>query len=359
MRRALKAHRDRRKQPLLDTKVLTSWNALMIRAFAVAGQALGEPRCIDAAARAARFLLDHHRQADGSFADGSFVRTSRPDADVAAAPIPAFLDDYAFLAQALLALHAATGDAEWRRHAQAVADVMKAKFLDAEFGGFYSTPADATDLIVRQKSATDSPLPSGNAVAALALLDLGDAEEARRVVAVFARQLDDHAEGMSSLVQAAFRIVERDGPFTVSPRGEEAEDVERPASPEQLAHAAVDVSARWESPTEVRVTLKVREGYHVNANRAAEGMIPTTLALAGPRGAAIGAAIEYPAGEERRFGFASEGIRVYEGEVTIVARLDAPVAAGTAVSVVLTYQPCTDDACLSAVSKTVAVGHPE
>jgi uncharacterized protein len=348
MRRVLKAHRDRRKQPLLDTKVLTSWNALMIRAFAVTGQALNEPRYLAAAEAGARFLLSNHWKGE------TLIRTSRPDVGDAL-PIAGFLDDYAFTVQALLAVSQATHAGSFELWARKLCEQMKAKFLDAELGGFYSTPADASDLIVRQKSATDSPLPSGNAVAALALLELGEADAARKVVAEFARQLDDYAEGMSSLVQAAFRLVERAGPFTVSPRAEEAAGVEQPLSPERLAHAAVELSAAWESPTDLRVTLRVLDGFHVNANRAAEGMIPTTLALAGPRGAAIAAAIDYPPGEERKFAFATEAVRVYAGEVTIAARLDAPPTPGTPVKAVLTYQPCTDEACLSAVSKTVEV----
>src|SRR5439155_20673150 len=115
MRQALYATRRKRKQPLLDTKILTSWNALMIRAFAVAGQALGEERYVAAAQAAARFLLGHHLK------DGALIRTSRADAR---SEIPGFLDDYAFTIAALLAVADATGDASFRRHAHQLAETM-------------------------------------------------------------------------------------------------------------------------------------------------------------------------------------------------------------------------------------------
>jgi uncharacterized protein YyaL (SSP411 family) len=354
MRQALYAARAKRKQPLLDTKILTSWNALMIRAFAVAGRAMNEPRYTQAAARAAQFLLDRHHMADGSL-----IRTSRPDVQSEISDlksqIPAFLDDYAFLAHACLALHAATGDDEWRHRARRLIETAKDKFLDREVGGFYFTPADATDLIVRQKTAQDSPLPSGNAVAAMSLLELGDVEEARRTLAVFAQSLEDSAEGMSSMVQAGLEYLSEHEPFTVSSADEAAAD--RPPTPEQLAKSAVELSADWESPTELRINVKVLDTFHINANRAAPGLIPTSLLLAS-RGGDAEVTVDYPPGEERQFAFAPEPLHVYEGTVTIAARFSKPLPPGTGVRATLTYQPCTEDACLSATSKSIELAAP-
>jgi uncharacterized protein YyaL (SSP411 family) len=355
MREALYAARRKRKQPMLDTKILTSWNALMIRAFAIAGKSLGDARYVDAAAKGARFMSEQHR-----LADGALIRTSRPDSKTKDAdsrePIPGFLDDYAFFARALLALHAATGDDTWKVQARETIDVMKRKFLDRELGGFYFTPAEATDLIVRQKTASDSPLPSGNAVAAMCLLELGEPDIARQVLAVFAQSLEDQAEGMSSMVGVALEYLHHHEPFTVSTAGEA--DGDRPLTPDQLAKAAVELLAEWESPTRLRVAMEVMETYHVNANRAVQGMIPTTLAVAGPHGADVGVTVEYPPGEERKFDFASEAIQVYEGVVVLLAELGNPLPPGTALRVVATYQACTEEACLAATSKEIQVVTP-
>jgi uncharacterized protein YyaL (SSP411 family) len=342
MRASLYAVRSKRKQPLLDTKVLTSWNALMIRAFAVAGAALHEARYVEAATRAATFLLERHRMGDGSL-----VRTSRPEVQKEPGRIPGFLDDYAFFAQALLALNAATEGKDWRDHAVRVVETMKEKFGDRELGGFFFTPMEATDLIVRQKAAQDSPLPSGNAVAAMVLAELGEMEAARRVLAVFAQQLEDQAEGMSSMAEAALVYLAKAGAFTVA----DGEQVDRPATPGQVAKGAVELAAEWVGEGELHVRVKVLEGFHINANRAAQGLIPTTLGVSA--GADSRAVIEYPPGEERRFAFANEAIRVYDGEVVIVARVGR--AAGVRVRVTLTYQACTEDACLPATSKSIEV----
>jgi uncharacterized protein YyaL (SSP411 family) len=84
---------------------------------------------------------------------------------------------------------------------------MRDKFEDAERGGFYFTEGGAKDLIVRQKTASDSPLPSGNSVAAMVMLTLDEPESARRVLEVFAGQLDRGAEVKSSMVLAAGQYV--------------------------------------------------------------------------------------------------------------------------------------------------------
>jgi uncharacterized protein len=210
MRQKLYGARAERKQPLLDTKVITSWNALTIRAFAYGGRVLNEPRYLDAAAKATEFLLTRHR-----LPDGGLCRTSREGQ----ARYPGFLDDYAFFVQALLALRdaGAAGGDRWTNEAAALARQMTEKFGDPEAGGFYFTDKDATDLIVRQKTAADSPLPSGNAVAAMCLVELGQSDTARGVLAAFAASMQANGEGMSSMVQAALLYLQQGGePFAVS-----------------------------------------------------------------------------------------------------------------------------------------------
>jgi hypothetical protein len=84
-------------------------------------------------------------------------------------------------------------------------------------------------------------------------------------------------------------------------------------------------------------------------------MVPTTLAITLADGTAVAARIDYPPGEERKFAFAEEELRVYEGEVEIVAQLDEAPPAGSRVRVALTYQACTEDACLAVATKAIEV----
>jgi uncharacterized protein YyaL (SSP411 family) len=376
LREKLYAARRKRKQPLLDTKILTSWNALMIRAMAHAGKVLGERRYLDAAARAAEFLLTRHRSADGGLlraSGGGTTREGGPRTDarqddisnLRSQNIPGFLDDYAFLTQALLALDGAidqgdgTAGGRWRTEAERIASVMVERFGDPEFGGFFFTDKSATDLIVRQKTASDSPLPSGNAVAAMVLLELGRVDDARKTIAAFAEQLDQHGEGMSSMVQAALLAVRGVGPFTVaaapaSETGTAAEkDADRPLSPQQIAEQVVTVGTEWAGPLELRVRLGILRGFHVNAHAPGSG-----LPLIGTRLTAPDldvASIDYPPGEEQTLGFSDAPVRVYTGEAGITLRLRTAPPAGESVRVGVHYQPCDDTACLPPVTKTLEV----
>jgi uncharacterized protein YyaL (SSP411 family) len=338
MRQKLKAARDRRKQPLLDTKILTSWNALMIRALAHGGQVLQEERYLDAAAMGAQFLLKNHRTPDGGL-----YRTSRDGA----AKYNGFLDDYAFLSQALLALAAAGAPGYWKSEADALFAVMERKFGDPGHGGYYFSDETATDLIVRQKYAGDSPLPSGNAIAAIAALALGQTDAARRTLAVFAGQMQQNGEGMSSTVQAALLFLRQHEPFTVTSGSGGAE---RLASPSEIAANVVGMRAAWASATQLNVHLEVLDGFHINAHEAGKGLVPTSLAVA--RGPDV-AGIDYPPGEEQRFAFADAPIRVYDGSITIAVRFASAPSPGGTIQLSLTYQACDDSACLTPVTKRV------
>ena len=104
---------------MLDTKVLTSWNALMIRGLALAGRLLDDADYIAAAEKAMSFLLRHHRTVDGGF-----CRSSREGK----AKVAGFLDDYAYVAQALMELHRATRDEKWKTEAEGVVTQMQRRF---------------------------------------------------------------------------------------------------------------------------------------------------------------------------------------------------------------------------------------
>ncbi len=165
LRRRLLERRNQREQPLLDTKVLTSWNGLMIRGLADAGRMLEEPQYMDAAAKAAQFALANLRTPEGRL-----LRTWREGT----AKLNAYLDDYAFLVDGLIALHEATGDQQWLKLAEELTQKQIALFHDDRFGGFYFTSSDHEALLARSKDPVDSALPSGNAVAAANLVYLAN-----------------------------------------------------------------------------------------------------------------------------------------------------------------------------------------
>jgi uncharacterized protein YyaL (SSP411 family) len=182
-RAKLLAARERRIPPARDEKILTAWNALAIKGLALAGRVLERPDLIDAATRAVDFIRGR--------------------------PLPAYLDDYAFLVDALLELL----QCRWRgsdlSFALELIDGLRARFEDREHGGFFFTAADQEALIHRTKSFGDESIPAGNGIAAavlcrlgLLLGDLGYLEAAERTLQAGWAPMAEFPLGHMSLLNA-------------------------------------------------------------------------------------------------------------------------------------------------------------
>ena len=199
-RQALYEARARRVWPGLDDKRLTAWNALAIGALAEAGAVLGRDDYLAAAGECGDFVLDSLR--DG---DGRLLRTYK-DGD---ARLNAYLEDHAFLLEALLTLYESSFERRWFERAQTLADTTIARFGDPERGGFFSTSDDHEELIARRKEVGDHPIPSGNSSTAMGLLRLaaltGEREyerQAEGVFALFAKTATQHPEAFAHLLRA-------------------------------------------------------------------------------------------------------------------------------------------------------------
>jgi uncharacterized protein len=155
--------RERRVRPGTDDKRLCSWNALMIAALAEAGTALGRIDWLQAAVSCAEFV-EHELRGE----DGGLLRTYKDGR----AHIPAYLEDHAYLLEALLTLYEATGEERWYRRAAELADDLIDRFANSERGGFFTTAADGGSGFARRKDLDDAPIPSGNSSAAFGLLRL-------------------------------------------------------------------------------------------------------------------------------------------------------------------------------------------
>jgi uncharacterized protein YyaL (SSP411 family) len=156
--------RGPRVWPGRDEKALTSWNGLMIGAFALAAQALDQPLYAETAARAADFILKRMTAPSG--------RLWRTYSTGSAPKLNAYLEDYSFLIDGLVSLYEATFAPRWLRAALDLAGVMIDQFWDPAEHGFFYTGRDHEELIARTKDPHDSSVPSGNSLAALALLRL-------------------------------------------------------------------------------------------------------------------------------------------------------------------------------------------
>jgi uncharacterized protein YyaL (SSP411 family) len=175
LREKLLAARAARVRPATDDKVLAAWNGLALTAFARAWQAFARPQDLRSAERAAAFVLAHLRR------EGRLRASWREGA----APLPAYLDDHAFLARGLLDLYECTFERRWLDEAAGVGRQAIALFEDEEAGGFFFTARDHERLLARTRSLHDGALPSGTGVLCETLLRLAvhlDDPELRRPV---------------------------------------------------------------------------------------------------------------------------------------------------------------------------------
>ena len=179
IREKLFAEREKRVRPGLDDKILTSWNALMLKAFAEAGAAFDEPAYVDIARRNAEFLLD------SLVRDGRLLRTWKEGS----AKLNGYLEDYGYLIDALLSLYEATFEQRWLADAEALAASMIELFYEADEGVFYDTGSDHERLLFRPRDVFDNATPSGGSSSAMALFRL----------AVFTGNADYQRAALSSL----------------------------------------------------------------------------------------------------------------------------------------------------------------
>jgi len=200
MRRALYEARSKRVWPGLDDKRLTAWNALMIAALAEAGAVLGRDDYLEAARACADFIWNELRDDEGTL-----LRTYKDGR----AHLNAYLEDHAFLLEALLSLYEASFETVWFERARGLADTLLTRFADAERGGFFSTSADHESLIARRKEIGDHPIPSGNSAAAFGLLRLsaltgerGYAGTAEDVFRLYTGPASRHPEAFGHLLRA-------------------------------------------------------------------------------------------------------------------------------------------------------------
>jgi uncharacterized protein YyaL (SSP411 family) len=199
-RQRLLAARSRRIAPARDEKILTSWNALMIGAFAEAYKVLGDPAHRAAAERAVAFVYARlHR-------DGRLLRTWT----AGEAKLEAYLDDYAFLLNALLDLFEGTADRSLVARARALADTILDRFEDRERGGFFFTGTGHEALVHRPKPVFDGSIPSGNSAAVVGLLRLfhyvGEQvylDAAERALRAFSAAMAANPFGYANMIAAA------------------------------------------------------------------------------------------------------------------------------------------------------------
>jgi uncharacterized protein len=339
-RAKLLAARNLRPQPARDEKIIVAWNAMAIDAMVRSGELLGDSDSIAFAKQAAaRLWTLAYDPSSGELKHEIYGGRAQTHG---------YLDDYALLGVGFLTLHAATGDSTWRDRAAALAAAMLERFSTA---GALTTTVASSDLLIPLQDDGDNTAPSGTSAALELLARLyevtGKEEYARAGVQILSR-LSGSIGQNPALWPSAVAAINRH-PL---PAGMEAErrnaqvgDSEQRGPPSTANHVHARGEVRRASDhDEITVTMVVDKGYHVNANPATfDYLIPTALSVEGVSDLRV----TYPAGTLFKPQFAPDGLKVYEGTITLNGiapkgslALRKPIAAA------LRVQACNDQVCL-------------
>jgi uncharacterized protein YyaL (SSP411 family) len=341
MRQRLLAARSLRVRPRTDDKALTSWNGLLIAAYARAYQVLGDAGYRQTAVAAADFIAAKMTQ------NGKLLHSYR----AGRADTSGLLEDYACMAYGLLALYDATHEAQWLDRAEDLARRMTALFVDDHNGGFYAV-AEQGDLLARMKEGEDNALPSANGIAALVLA---------RLAALHRTTWRDPAV---HTVQAFGALIDREpAAFATLLVANQSLDEPAPtANPQVVTLRADAVSQHADGTFTIPLRIVVQSGWHINAHHASTAnLIPTSLQMKAPASAQL-IGIQYPKPQQALFGYAREPLAVYEGEVAALATVRVPATLASAarrLRFVLSFQPCNDHACLPPTQTSLEVSLPD
>lgn len=337
--------RNRRVPPLRDDKIVTAWNGMMITAFAEAADLLDSDAYRRAAERAAEFLWQQNRRGPGQLwrvhLDG---RSS----------IAATQEDYAYLAEGLIALYDLSGDRQWLERARELADALLARFLDSEGGGFYLNEAEAgiTAMGRPRDDGGDDAIPSGSSVALRVLQQLwrrtgepGYRQQADALIGRFSPTLEQQPHSFGYMLPAILDHLQGE----LGARG-------------YAALGGIRLEAALSPPAgearRLRVRLSIPPGWHVNSDRPGNpDLIGTRLSLPPDSGWRLADPV-YPPGEQTTLGFQPEPISLYTGEVVIEADIEAVEEAspGFTLPLEVRLQACDERVCLPPEQIRLRVG---
>ncbi|MGI9520467.1 MAG: DUF255 domain-containing protein [Hyphomicrobiaceae bacterium] len=316
--------RSKRPRPLRDDKVLTGWNALMIRALAEAAIELNAPVYTEAARKAAEYLWKWHYEAAGELRRYAFEGHTS---------LLATQPDHAYLAVAFVALFDATGDRVWLARAERLATDMQRLYFDDTAGDYVM--ARSEDPLPPPKVRTDQPVPSGNSVA----LELF-AKLARRTLSV------DYDQRAHDLMAATSGTASRE-PASSGYALKSADEFLRGelGRRQYLGKGRVKTVLERVDAQRVNVRLKIAPGWHVNAHEPLEPhFIATAVRLHGP-GDPQPLSVVYPQPQVRKLGFAEKPMALYEGDVIIPVSL--PKDGKVVRKLIFEAQACSDKICLN------------
>ena len=325
--------RSQRQRPLLDDKIITAWNGLMIGAYARAYEVLTRDKYLIAAQKAADFIHNNLRDADGDLY--RIYREGQRKGE-------AYQEDYVYLIDGLLHLYRATHSARYLQDALSLAERMHTAFWDTTDGGYFFTQ-NQNEMIVRTKSFYDSALPSGNAVALHVLWELRTLTQ-NPLYAQRALALTNSFTSLAENTPGALLHFIHGTMMASSPI----------LAPDSLVTASATVlSSDIANTIKVNVRLNIASGWHIQASNPTDDyLIPTRLTL--DTEIAEIAQISYPSAENLQFPFAEHAIAVYTDSLNVPLTLSYKTRPQN-LWLRLTYQACDSTRCLSPQTLGIAV----
>lgn len=326
----LKAERSKRKAPHIDTKIITAWNAMAISALATGYRITGTDLYIEAAKKAANRIWQSSYDEQLGLARTLPTDTQRVDGT---------LEDYAYLANALIDLYDVDGNKKWLERATVLVSDMIDHFHDAKTGGFQiSRNVDSNIPALKLVTARDDAVYSGNSLAAQTLVRMlhrtGKPDykhKATAAISAFSKQLLSGPEGLSGMLLAANTL--------------NAGEI---STKQYAAKGNIALSTHSAQPNNIDLTLNIAEGWHVNASTVlSDYLIPTSLKPLNSEASGDCQRplnVDYPEGQRVTLGFQEDELLVYEKSVTLNVNREA--SDQCALAATLNLQACTDEVCL-------------
>ncbi|OUR89432.1 hypothetical protein A9Q92_01065 [Methylophaga sp. 42_8_T64] len=321
-------HRLTRISPLRDDKVITAWNGMMITTLALASEILQDDSYLEAALQNANFIWQNRQAAGEKLQRVSMHGHSSIDATQ---------EDYAYYAEALIALYDQTQDRLWLERAQCVTDEMLSLFWDTETGGFFMNAESDVPVMARLKQSNDGAIPSGNSVALKVLVKLAQrtdnfeyAVKADAILATFSEKIISSPAAYGYMLQGASNLLA--GEIT---------------SRQYAAKGAVFILAELDND-EVILSLTIQDGWHINAHQPKDkDLIPTKVSLTNNKTWQL-ENVAYPKAIEKRLSFSQQTLALYEGasqiKMTVLTKEENKPAF---IAVELALQACNEQVCLA------------
>lgn len=343
--------RQKRNQPLVDEKIITSWNGLMIDAFAFAGQVLDRKDYIKTAEKAASYLIKNQIDKNGNL--------YRIIKDNKRSEVKAFMEDYSFFIKGLLSLYKATDDKKWLSHAITLSNKADELFWDVEKGCYFFTDG-MEDLIIRMKTGSDAAYPSDNAIMMHNLIDLKNFDKRplwenkiKKLLHNFYKDLVVTPMNHSCLIHGILL----DSDYKSSDYNNIGSAINLIANDNRnisATHVSAKITRlkRKVKPGvefDINLVIDINKGWHINSNPASSDFLIPTQAIFKGEGIAVKKVV-YP-DTKKALAFDDNIIKVYDKKLTITATLELDdelkSRENAVLEVILTVQACDTGTCLS------------